>query len=255
MWACFITVAVAVRATTPLGQALLLLGTFAPSLAALWLTARHEGQTGVSALLSRLVKWQVGVRWYLFAAGYMLSIKLGAAGIHRLALGYWPRFGDLPWYLLVGAVLFSTPFQAGEEIGWRGYALPRLAARFGLAWASVILGAVWACWHIPQFFISQADTYKQSFPVYALQVTALSVAAAWLYARTNGSLLLVMLMHAAVNNTKDIVPSPMAGATSMLTLKATPVAWITITLLWVCAAYFLAGMPKIKISEWAGLSG
>ncbi len=107
-----------------------------------------------------------------------------------MATGAWPRLGSEAWYLIPVAVAFSTPFQAGEEIGWRGYALPRLATRFGLARASVLLGLIWACWHLPQFFIPEADTFGQSFFVYVLQVTALSVAMAWLYARTNGSLLL-----------------------------------------------------------------
>src|SRR5207247_9266931 len=132
---------------------------------------------------------------------------------------------------------------AGEEIGWRGYALPRLATRFGLGRASVLLGLIWAAWHLPQFFIPEVDTYGQSFFVYALQVTALSVAMAWLYARTNGSLLLVMLLHAAVNNAKDIVPSALLVATNTFGVSASLVAWLTVTLLWICAAYFLARMP------------
>src|SRR5882672_8877153 len=155
-----------------------------------------------------------------------------------------PRFGDEPWYLILGAIAVSTPFQAGEEIGWRGYALPRLAARFGLARASILLGLIWGSWHMPQFFIPEADTYGQSFVVYVLQVTALSVAMAWLYARTNGSLLLVMLLHSAVNNTKDIVPSALPGANSTFGLSASLVAWLTVTLLWICAGYFLVTMRR-----------
>ena len=247
MWACFITVAVAVRATTLLGQALLLLGAYSPSFAALWLTARHQGSTGISNLLSGILLWRVALRWYVFAAGYMLFIKLASAIIHRLIWGEWPRFGDLPWYMVVAAVLFSTPFQAGEEIGWRGYALPRMAARFGLSWASVLLGVIWAGWHLPQFFIREADTYHQAFLVWALQVTALSVAFAWLYIRTNRSLLLPMLLHSAINNSKDVVPSAMSGAPpGILAWKASCVAWIGITLLWICAGYFLVRMSKMK---------
>jgi len=99
--------------------------------------------------------------------------------------------------------VLSTPVQAGEEVGWRGYALPRLAERLGLPWASVALGVIWACWHLRLFFLFDgADTFGQSFPVYLLSVTALSVAMAWLYWRTGASLLATMLLHAAVNNTK-----------------------------------------------------
>jgi membrane protease YdiL (CAAX protease family) len=158
--------------------------------------------------------------------------------------GAWPRFGTDPWYLIPLAILFSTPFQAGEEIGWRGYALPRLAARFGLARASILLGVIWGCWHLPQFFIREADTYRQSFFVYVLGVIALSVTIAWLWDRAGRSLLLPMLLHAAWNNSKDIVPSSMPGATSTFGLGASPVGWLTLALLWVCAAFFLLDMRK-----------
>jgi membrane protease YdiL (CAAX protease family) len=72
-----------------------------------------------------------------------------------------------------------------------------------------------------------------------LQVTALSVIMAWLFAKTHGSLLPVMLLHAAVNNTKDIVPSAEAHATNPWSLSQSPVAWLTVALLSLCAGYFL----------------
>jgi uncharacterized protein len=245
MWTCFIVVAAApIPARSPLGTGLLLLGTFAPSLVALWLTARAEGGTGIRSLVARVLHWRVPAAWYLFAVGYIPAIKLSVALVHRVATGAWPRFGHEPWYLIPLAIALSTPFQAGEEIGWRGYALPRLAARFGLARASILLGLIWACWHLPQFFIAEADTYGQSFYVFVLQVTGLSVAMAWLYAHTDGSLLLVMVLHAAVNNSKDIVPSAVPSATNPFGLSASLVAWLTLTFLWVCAAYFLARMPR-----------
>ena len=243
MWTCFFSVAAGViPAQSPLRQPVVLLGVFAPSLVALSLTVRSEGAAGALALLRRVVQWRVAARWYLFAVTYIAAIKLVVALIHRLAMGRWPRFGDVPWYLIIAAIVFSTPFQGGEEIGWRGYALPRLAERFGLAMASVLLGLTWAFWHLPQFFIPEADTYGQSFIVYVLQVTALSVAIAWLYARSHGSLLLPMLMHSAVNNSKDIVPSVTPGATNSFGLSASPVAWLTVAALWICAAYFLVRM-------------
>lgn len=244
MWACFISVAAAIPATTLLGRSLLLLGTSAPSLVALWLTARADGSAGVHALLRGVIQLRVALQWYLFAVGYMAVIKLTVAVLHRIVAGAWPPFGNLPWYVIPIAIAISTPFQAGEEIGWRGYALPRLTARFGFARASILLGLIWGLWHLPQFFIRGVETYRQSFLVFVLQVTALSVAMAWLYAHTNGSLLLPMLMHAAVNNSKDIVPSAVPGATNTFGLSTSLVAWLTVAVLWLCAAYFLARMPK-----------
>ena len=245
MWACFITVAVSISSRTTPGIALVLLGAYAPSLVAVCLTARAEGAAGVGALLGRILNWRVGARWYLFAVGYVAAIKLTAAAVHRVIAGAWPAFGGDSWYLVPLAIAFSTPFQAGEEIGWRGYALPRLAERFGIARASLLLGIIWAVWHLPQFFIVDADTHGQSFTVFVIQVVALSVAMAWLYTGTNGSLLLVMLMHAAVNNSKDIVPSAVSGGSSnIFGLNASMVAWITVTLLWMCALYLLTHMPQ-----------
>ena len=256
-WTFFI-VAVALSAGVPPGAGLrpgvgtlVLLGTFAPSLVALGLTARAEGGAGVRALLGRLFEWRVSARWYVFAVSYMAAIKLTVALVHRLVTGAWPRFGFDEWYLMIVATVFSTVIggQAGEEIGWRGYALPRLAARLGLGGASIVLGVIWASWHLPLFFLQGADTVGQSFPAYLLQVTALSVAIAWLYWHANGSLLLTMLMHSAINNTKDIVPAVARTATNPFVPSASLMSWLVVAVLWVPAAYFLVRMRKAELGS------
>jgi CAAX protease family protein len=246
-WACWIPVVVwSTHANTLQITLLWLPGVFAPSLVALAFTAQNEEASGVKALLGRIFQWRVKARWYLFAVSYMAAIKLTVALAHRVGTGSWPHFGnERPVVMLIG-ILISTPVQAGEEVGWRGYALPRLAERMGFARASVLLGLIWACWHLPQFYLLGADTYGQSFPIWAFEVTAFSVAMAWLYTHTNGSLLLAMLMHSAINNTKDIVPSGTTSATNALSLHASLVMYITTALLWVAAAYFLVRMP-----DWA----
>lgn len=245
MWICFFAVAfVPIPAGSPLGGALILLGAFAPALAALAVTFRAEGRSGVIALLRRITRWSVAAKYYVFALGFMIAVKLTAAMIYRASTNSWPRFDTSQWYLIPFAIAFSTPFQAGEEIGWRGYALPRLANRFGLGSASVLLGFIWGVWHLPQFFIRDGDSYRQAFPVFVLQVTAMSVAFAWLYARTNGSLLLTMLLHAAINNSKDIVPSAVLGGTDTFGFHASRISWISLALLCTSAAYFLNDMRK-----------
>lgn len=243
MWASFITVAAAIPASTPPGYVLVLLGAYAPGIVALALTARQTGRNGVRALLARILIADVAAKWYVFAVSYVVVVKLSAALLHRVIAGAWPPFGTDSLYLIPLAIAFSTPFQAGEEIGWRGYALPRLAERYGLAASSVILGAIWALWHLPQFFIAAADTYHQSFVVWAPQVVAISIAMAWLYAKTGGSLLLVMLMHAAINNAKDIVPSGVPDPRGVFSLHASLVGWLALVVLWLAAIYFLIRMP------------
>ncbi len=219
-------------------------GVFAPAFVAMWLVHRYGGRAAVSALLRRLVQWDVGLRWYVFAVTYIAAIKLAAALIHRLATGEWPRFGDEPLYIMLAATIGSTLLlgQAGEEVGWRGYALPRLASRFGLAAASIVVGIIWATWHLPLFFIPGTELTGQSFPFYLLSVTGVSVAIAWLYEHTNGSLFLAMLMHSAVNNTKDILPSVGPKPTNAFAVSASLMGWLTAGLLWACAGYFLFRM-------------
>lgn len=200
----------------------------------------------MSALLRRIFEWRVTLRWYVFAVVYMAAIKLAVALTYRVIAGTWPSFGhELPGVIVI-AIIISTPAQAGEEIGWRGYALPRLAARWGFSGASVVVGLVWACWHLPLFFLPGADKYGQSFPLFLLGTTALSVAIAWLYVHTNGSLLLTMLMHSAINQTIGIIPDALANATNPFALHASLGFLLTVTFLWITAACFLVWMPKAE---------
>jgi membrane protease YdiL (CAAX protease family) len=253
-WSCWYAAAGLIEgdpATSP-GRAALRgivfhIGVFAPGIVAIAITAITRGRDGLRALLASLLRSGVPARWYAFAIGYMAVVKLTVALLHRIITGAWPRFGVEPWYLILAATVFSTVIggQAGEEIGWRGWALPRLAARFGLGGAAIILGVVWAAWHLPLFWYPGANTEGQSFPLYLAQVTALSVAIAWLYAKTGGSLLLTMLMHSAVNQSLGIVPSGTPGATQPFTLSASLPGWLTAAVLWVVAAVLFARMPRL----------
>jgi uncharacterized protein len=260
-WACFISVARAFPPSTFAGGTLLLVGTFAPSYVALALTALRQGRAGVRGLLGRVVRMDVAPGWYAFAALYVIAVKLVAALVQRLATGAWPRFDTGSLILIPFAIAISTPVQAGEEIGWRGYALPRLAARLGLGPAAIVLGAVWALWHLPLFFVREADTYGQSFVVYAIAVTALSVTMAWLYARTDGALLPVMLLHAATNNTKDIIPSASGGVSdvsAVFGVQASMMARLTAALLSLGALVCLVWLARTeraragRYARWAG---
>lgn len=246
-WTLWFLAAAVVAAGVDGGHAILFLpGTVAPALVALWFNARS---TRPEELGRRLTRWDVGARWYLFAISYILVAKLTAAGLHRLITGDWPTFGNVPLSLLLLATLASTPVQAGEEIGWRGYALPQMARALGLPAASLLLGLLWALWHVPLFLIHGTDLTGQPLLHFVLAVTALSVAMTWLHHRTGGSLLLVMLMHAAVNNTTGIVPSARLQQASPFTLSAPLLAWLTVAVLWTAAAYLLARLAAAERRE------
>jgi len=241
-WSCYIAAAAVIRRSLPSAQpavaiALIYAGTFAPALVALTVTVAAGGRDAVAALLERMFRWDVDLRWYAFAVGYMAAIRAAAAVGQRIVAGTWPHAGELPWLLLIPAVLVSTPVQAGEELGWRGFAFPRLAARFGFAAASILLGIIWAVWHLPLFFIPGVDLYRQSFWAFLLAVTPLSVAMAWLYLRTGGSVLLTMLMHSAVNQTTLLVSGADPAGRGPFVLTASAFGWFTITFLWLGAAF------------------
>jgi membrane protease YdiL (CAAX protease family) len=236
--------ALSLRLAEPAADIVFLLGVFAPGLVALALTVRRDGRAGAGALLNRIACWNVPGKWYLFAIFYMPAIKIVAATIHRGLTGAWPRFGTESIVLMFAALLVSTWVQAGEEVGWRGYALPRMSDRIGLGPATIVLGIAWAAWHLPLFFYFNGDTRGQSFPLYLTEVVAMSVAMGWLFWKTNGSLLLVMLLHAANNILKDIVPSAEPHATNPFTLNASTVGWITAALLWTAEIIMLLDMRR-----------
>ena len=242
------------RVNVSAGRTLLFLpGTFAPGIVALWMTYRSSPSGQHRQLLAGLFQWQAPARWYVFAATYMIVAKLTAATVFRFSEGEWPAFGATPIYLLLVATVFSAPFQAGEEIGWRGYALPRLGEAIGFRAASVVLGVIWAVWHLPLFLIAGTDSTGQPFVTFILAVTAVSIAMTWLYLNTHRSLVPVMVMHAAINNTTGIVPSSAPVAPGAFSLRASSMAWITIGVLWVGAGYFLSrmsGSGKRMMTEW-----
>ena len=239
-WGCFFLAANLLgwpqRVPSGLGShPLFLLGVFGPGLVALALA----GRVGRVELLASLTRFPKGLHWYVFAFGFFFAIKLLAALMTRIAGGSWPVRSEYSFLALLGATIVSAPVQVGEELGWRGYALPRLASRVGLGPASAVIGVIWALWHWPQFAIPGTSSSGQSFPVFVLSVIALSVPMAWLYWRTQGSLPLVMLMHAAINNVGMYLSSAVRPGERPLALGASRMAWVTLGLLWACALGFL----------------
>jgi membrane protease YdiL (CAAX protease family) len=183
------------------------LALFGPAAAAIIVTAVADGRTGIRALFQRVAIWRVGLRWYAVALGLPAALSLGVVGL-SIALGAAAevRFNELS---PLTVILFFLVI--GEELGWRGYALPRLQARYGALGASLILGILWAAWHLPNQFIPGLEFYGYGFPAFALYVVAMTVLFTWLARETRGSVLLAWLFHGAintlffVNTTVDIV--------------------------------------------------
>jgi membrane protease YdiL (CAAX protease family) len=221
---------------------LFLAGVWAPALVSIALVATHNARGTLRAFLGQVIRFPSSPGWYLFAIGYLVALRLASAAIARVVGGAWPSFGETRPLAILVAITISTWVQTGEELGWRGYALPALASRVGAARASLVIGIAWAVWHLPLFFVGASDLYHHSFPEFLVQVTALSVTMAWLYYRTNGSLFIVMLMHATVNNTTTLVRSGAPLLARPFDLDRSVVGWTLTLLLCVGAAYFFAAL-------------
>jgi uncharacterized protein len=184
---------------TDIGFVLTLLATLVPSTVAIVLVAVVHGKAGVRKLLGRLLIWRVGVGWWA-AVALLSTLALGAVGLSVLFGGDTPDVD----VTIPGAValflLFIFPGSAGgEEIGWRGFALPILQADRSALGASVVLGVVWGVWHLP-LYLTGADIRPLSlFAPWVLITVAASVIYTWIYNGTGGSLLIVVLFHAASN--------------------------------------------------------
>jgi membrane protease YdiL (CAAX protease family) len=134
-------------------------------------------------------------------AGFILLYPLlgKGAGIHN-ADGILSMIGSLA--LAAFAVfIYQFLFLWGEEIGWRGYALPKLQEKYHPLVASVILGVLWGFWHLPSFFTAGSIHEGMSLPFFVLATVGYSILYTWVYNGTGGSLLLTCLLHAANNTT------------------------------------------------------
>lgn len=182
------------------------LGVVGPTLAAIILVWIDHGRNGVWSLLRKLIVWQVGVKWYVVALFLPGAIRFIALGLLYLFGLISSDFSLRPWRELIANFLLMLLLVPFEEIGWRGYALPRLQTRFGALWASLLLGVMWSVWHLPLIWVS--GSYQESNSpltyifVFTVTILPITVLFTWLYNHTNGSLLLATLFHAAINTTE-----------------------------------------------------
>lgn len=196
---------------------------------------------GVKELLGRYLRWRISWENYAFAllvpvvialAGGAINVLLGAPQPTRAQLAAWPEI--LPAFVFI--FLFVG---LGEETGWRGLALPGLQKHFSPLASSLILGVIWAAWHVPLFGV---EFQAPVIPAFLVSVLAASVVCTWLFNRSRGSLLPLPTFHAAVNSTG-------AGYVfRMFTGGDTTRLWWIDTSLWVIAAA-AAGLAFTRSKE------
>jgi membrane protease YdiL (CAAX protease family) len=211
-WIFMITDALGSRGILPfrLPLPLMLVMGYMPTLAAVIVAGQTEGKEGVRHLFRKLLIWRVGAGWYMFAIFGLAVMYIGVILLYN-------QFSGLPAVpvLSTNTPAFNSPLELvprivllflivgivnGEELAWRGFALPRLQAKYNALISSLILGVLWAVFHLPLFFtVTGSSQAGWSFSNFLVTTVALTVLYTWMYNNTRGSVLMAYLFHAAAN--------------------------------------------------------
>ena len=252
-WAWWIPTVLFYRNTTPTpnlmaGIVPILIGAYGPTLSAITMTAVRDGWPGVKALLRKYLVWRADRGAYavaLLAPMVVGFIAIALYGMQGNSVGAFEPSGALRIPLILVAALPFGPLA--EELGWRGYLQPRLMARQSPAVTSVIIGAIWTLWHWPLYW-APAGTSISGEPVtllavlyYLVQVTALAFLFTWVWMRSNGSVLLAVLLHLTFNASLAFAffpalappPDSMVASEAMRRVNelGMPVLWVVVALL------------------------
>jgi membrane protease YdiL (CAAX protease family) len=194
------------------------LHTFGPTLAAIIMINILEGKAGIRRLWQRIRQWRAPWQWYLFIlVGIPVLIMLGII-IQPGALASFQGVSPLLLvsYPLTFVAVWFGGGPLGEEIGWRGFALPRMQPRYGPLWGTLLLGALWAFWHLEDFLTpgqgggpgAGLAAFLRIFPMFLLEVIALAIILTWVFNHTRGSIFISITAHASVN-TPEVVLVPL----------------------------------------------
>jgi membrane protease YdiL (CAAX protease family) len=177
--------------------ALAIVGSFVPLIAAVTVLGVTEGKPGIKKMSSKFLVWKVGYKWYL--AAVLVTILSAAVSVSYLIYNNLP-IPELPILELLLVLIFGLSLgPLSEEGGWSGYALPRLQSRYSALTSSLILGAIWAVWHLPLWFIPDMAWSTMNFGLFFVALVAVRLVMGWAYNNTKGSLLIAVSFHAFFN--------------------------------------------------------
>ena len=177
---------------------LFILAVYSPAIAALLLLGAAAGLAGIRRFLSRLFLWRAPFWWYAFLVAGFPVISFAGAALKGNAMSA-PMFTE-PLGTLMPAIGFMLILGPVEEIGWRGFALPILQRRLVPFWAGLVLGVIWAVWHLPAFLLSGTPQSAWGFMPFFAGSVACSVILTAFFNDARGSILLAMLFHFQMNS-------------------------------------------------------
>jgi membrane protease YdiL (CAAX protease family) len=199
-----------------LPSGLALASALSASIAGIIMTAVEDGRAGLKQMLNRLLIWRVGIGYWLFAILFLVPAILLGSVVNPLFNGDPISFSDMePTFLILPMFIgFFIVSGLGQELGWTGFLIPRLQARFGALTSSVIRAILVGIWHLPLFLFSRlqpatladfpyaAWIAQKGFLVAIVTTTIMfslpwSIFFTWIFNNTRGSLLLVAILHAS----------------------------------------------------------
>jgi membrane protease YdiL (CAAX protease family) len=199
-----------------------------PALSAYIMGRITEGKDGWLNMKKRFRRFKVGWIWYVFILfGIPLVMTLGIsilpgalASFQGIPSGFYAK------YIIYFTIIFFGGGPLGEEIGWRGFALPRMQARYGALRATLLLGVLWTFWHLPHFLTtaqrggpdSSLSILYVNLPIFLLLVMSVAVIMTWVFNHTKGSLFIAILVHTSINTFSLILPlfsAPLVTSTDL----------------------------------------
>jgi membrane protease YdiL (CAAX protease family) len=209
---------------SPIGDDLTLyISSFGPTLAAFIMTGTTEGRAGIRRWLRKIVLWRVGLRWYVFAlVGLPAILMLGTIVVPGNLASFTPMdpvsalIDYLP-FLVYPALLVGGPL--GEEPGWRGFALPRLQRSYGPLVGTLILGPLWAFWHVPVWLTAWRLAGMQNVynvVLFVLFISTWTFVYTWVFNNTRGSVLMAVLVHASGDAFPNAILGPLFPASAVV---------------------------------------
>lgn len=209
-----------------------------PAIAGLLLKRIVDGKEGLKELVAQMFRWKVGIKWYL--AALCLFPLLVAAGINALTLVS-PDFR--PGMMVVMGIAAGLIGGFFEEIGWTGFALPKLQLKYSPFVAAILLGPIHTVWHLPADYWGGIDHYNDLYLLHVLlwiaALTAFRLIAVWIYNRSN-SLLMAQLAHGSYTGSQLVFSPPALSASQ-------DILWYTVfsAALWAVAAVIIFKEKKM----------
>lgn len=172
-----------------------LLALFGPAVAAIVVHKSMDQTSGSLELKSRFRLSPALLVWCIFAVLLPLALLFAVWLLHNGSFGPIDfTLNHISFLSIVVAVLI-----VGEELGWRGFLLPYLLQRYSPFTSSLLVGVIWAVWHLPNFLMPSYPHYGLPFSAFGLMTIAFSMLFTWFHLKTEGSLIIAIIFHAALN--------------------------------------------------------